>query len=204
MNGEQETATATAQLGKSLMDLFERGGVFMWPLLFMSVIAMTLFLYKFFDLALFTFLTRQFRKYLTSVGKSGSKKMLPYIEQLNFTSEIHRSLFHNMLQLHFDRRTRILTWFNAVGTGASMIGFIGTVAGMITAFDAISKAEQVSVQLTASGISEALITTGFGLIIAVACLLVESYFRYGQTTLAHQLDAAVDIYMLRVTSEDRK
>ena len=48
-----------------------------------------------------------------------------------------------------------------------MLGFMGTVIGMIMAFDSIQIAGDVSPQLVASGIKVALITTVFGLIIAI-------------------------------------
>ncbi len=56
---------------------------------------------------------------------------------------------------------------------APLTGFVGTVSGMINAFRTISLADEVSTQLVASGIYEALITTVFGLIIAI--VVVSAY-----------------------------
>ncbi len=55
----------------------------------------------------------------------------------------------------------------AVTTLAPMMGFLGTVSGMIRAFDAIALAGSVEPTLVASGISEALITTASGLVVAI-------------------------------------
>jgi len=52
-------------------------------------------------------------------------------------------------------------------TLAPMMGFLGTVAGMISAFDAIAAARAVDATIVASGIKIALITTEFGLIVAI-------------------------------------
>jgi biopolymer transport protein ExbB len=57
-----------------------------------------------------------------------------------------------------------------------MLGFLGTVSGMIHAFEAIAAADQVSAKLVASGIAEALITTAAGLCIAIPASLFHSYF----------------------------
>jgi biopolymer transport protein ExbB len=59
---------------------------------------------------------------------------------------------------------------------APLLGFLGTVSGMISAFAAIAAAEQVSAKLVAKGIQEALITTAAGLIIAVPVTIAHSYF----------------------------
>jgi biopolymer transport protein ExbB len=59
---------------------------------------------------------------------------------------------------------------------APLLGFLGTVSGMISAFAAIAAAEQVSAKLVAKGIQEALITTATGLIIAVPVTIAHSVF----------------------------
>jgi len=59
---------------------------------------------------------------------------------------------------------------------APLLGFLGTVSGMISAFAAIAAAEQVSAKLVASGIQEALITTAAGLMIAIPITMGHSYF----------------------------
>jgi biopolymer transport protein ExbB len=71
---------------------------------------------------------------------------------------------------------RGLIWISSTTTIAPLIGFLGTVSGMINAFEAIAAAEQVSAKLVASGISEALITTAAGLIIAIPATVGYNYF----------------------------
>jgi len=71
---------------------------------------------------------------------------------------------------------RGLIWISSVTTIAPLIGFLGTVSGMINAFEAIAASEQVNAKLVASGISEALITTATGLIIAIPATIGYNYF----------------------------
>jgi len=59
---------------------------------------------------------------------------------------------------------------------APLLGFLGTVSGMIAAFESIAQAEQVSAKLVASGISEALITTMSGLVIAIPMQIAHNLF----------------------------
>ena len=71
---------------------------------------------------------------------------------------------------------RGLVWISSVTTVAPLVGFLGTVSGMINAFEAIAQADQVNAKLVASGISEALITTATGLTIAIPATLGYNYF----------------------------
>ncbi|MFW5627660.1 MAG: MotA/TolQ/ExbB proton channel family protein [Candidatus Cloacimonadaceae bacterium] len=61
-------------------------------------------------------------------------------------------------------------------TLAPMMGFLGTVAGMISAFDAIAAARAVDATIVASGIKIALITTEFGLIVAIPVQFFNNIF----------------------------
>jgi len=67
-------------------------------------------------------------------------------------------------------------WLNAVVTIAPMIGFTGTVVGMVSAFDAIKAANDISPAVVAGGISQALLTTAFGLIVAMIIQVLQNYF----------------------------
>jgi biopolymer transport protein ExbB len=57
-----------------------------------------------------------------------------------------------------------------------MLGFTGTVMGMIGAFDDIAAANQMSPAIVASGISEALLTTLFGLVVAIILQVFYNFF----------------------------
>ena len=71
---------------------------------------------------------------------------------------------------------RGLIWISSVATIAPLIGFLGTVSGMINAFEAIASSDTVNAQLVAAGISEALITTATGLVIAIPTSIGFNYF----------------------------
>jgi biopolymer transport protein ExbB len=58
---------------------------------------------------------------------------------------------------------------------APMLGFTGTVSGMVTAFDSIKKANDISPAVVAGGISQALLTTLFGLVVA---MIIQVFFNF--------------------------
>jgi biopolymer transport protein ExbB len=68
-----------------------------------------------------------------------------------------------------------LSWIQLFIAVAPMLGFMGTVIGMIQAFDSIQIAGDVSPQLVAGGIKVALITTLFGLIVAIVLQFFYNY-----------------------------
>jgi biopolymer transport protein ExbB len=69
-----------------------------------------------------------------------------------------------------------LIWISTFITIAPMLGFTGTVQGMIEAFDAIKEAAQISPAIVAGGISVALLTTLFGLVVAMILQVFYNYF----------------------------
>lgn len=70
---------------------------------------------------------------------------------------------------------RGLSWIALFIALAPMLGFMGTVIGMISAFDAIEVAGDISPSLVAGGIKIALITTVFGLIVAIILQIFYNY-----------------------------
>ncbi|HEY7711768.1 MAG TPA: MotA/TolQ/ExbB proton channel family protein [Candidatus Entotheonella sp.] len=85
----------------------------------------------------------------------------------------------------------------AVANLAPMLGFLGTVTGMIKAFNAIAAAGTSNPALVASGISEALLTTAAGLFVGIPALALFHFFR-GR---ADQLITAMEAVTLELLEE---
>ncbi|MCH2155752.1 MAG: MotA/TolQ/ExbB proton channel family protein [Opitutales bacterium] len=77
-----------------------------------------------------------------------------------------------------------INYLSVIGAIAPMVGLLGTVSGMIKAFRAISTVGMGDPAVLADNISEALITTASGLIVAIPALVAYYYFknRYGKIT----------------------
>ena len=67
------------------------------------------------------------------------------------------------------------TWINLFIQIAPSLGFLGTVIGMVMSFDNIQQAGDISATIVASGMKVALITTIFGIIVAVVLQLFYNY-----------------------------
>jgi biopolymer transport protein ExbB len=68
-----------------------------------------------------------------------------------------------------------LVWIALVIGLAPMLGFFGTVVGMVQAFDNIERVGDISPTIVAGGIKVALLTTVFGLIVAMVCQVLYNY-----------------------------
>jgi biopolymer transport protein ExbB len=68
-----------------------------------------------------------------------------------------------------------MIWISLFISLAPMLGFTGTVQGMIDAFDAIKEAAQISPAIVADGIAIALLTTLFGLVVA---MILQVFYNY--------------------------
>ena len=71
-----------------------------------------------------------------------------------------------------------MTWISLCIATAPMLGFLGTVWGMIQAFNDIKLANDISPAIVAGGISIALLTTAFGLVIAVILQILQNTVLY--------------------------
>ncbi len=83
-----------------------------------------------------------------------------------------------------------LSWIQLFISVAPMFGFMGTVLGMIDAFDTIQMAEDIKIDQVAGGIKVALLTTVAGLIVAVILQFFYNYLTAKLDSLAEQMEDA--------------
>jgi biopolymer transport protein ExbB len=163
------------------------GGWSMWPLLLASIIGLGVAferMYFFFSNKL---VSKGFNQELTdSIEESGLDGATSYLEK-NKDQRITEIIQNGMDVCSGDpelfvkgierEAAEVITLLErglpilaSVSTIAPLIGFLGTVSGMINAFDAIANADQVNAKVVAGGIKEALITTAAGLIVAIPAM----------------------------------
>ena len=91
---------------------------------------------------------------------------------------------------------KAVDYLSIIGATAPMLGLLGTVSGMIKAFQTIGSKGMGKPEELAGNIGEALVTTATGLIIAIPCMLAYYYFRNNfiksTATLGRQIGALLD------------
>ena len=81
------------------------------------------------------------------------------------------------------------TWLATTAAGAPMIGFLGTVTGMVKAFFALSTAgNNANITVLAGGIYEALVTTVAGLVVGIIALFTYNYLTARVNHVMNQLE----------------
>lgn len=176
----------------TLVDLFNQGGIFMWPILFLLVFGLGISLERVYTLTKASASTRAFIPNLNKALESGGiKDALRVCEETpgpvaeifhaglsraNEGIDVVEKAIDNAGSVELAFLERGMIWLATVVTLAPMLGFTGTVSGMIRAFQDIAEANDISPAIVAGGISEALLTTAFGLIVAIIIQLFYNLF----------------------------
>jgi biopolymer transport protein ExbB/TolQ len=92
-------------------------------------------------------------------------------------SEAVEDLMSGALATEKTRYERGLTFLGTVGNNAPFIGLFGTVLGIIGAFDNLSEGSEEAARQVMSAISEALVATGVGLLVAIPAVIAFNIFK---------------------------
>lgn len=185
ISGQEESSeSAPVKTNVTLGKIFKDGGVIGWGIVFLSVIGTALFIGNLFEMrrdklvppdvveeieALFEAgeyqeaieLCEAEPSYFTNVVAAGLPKLSSSFNAMEKAIE-------EMNEEEAIRYHQKLSWISLIGNVAPMAGLLGTVMGMITAFNVIAATKgQADPSQLSSGISAALITTMFGLIVAI-------------------------------------
>ena len=175
-----------------MVQYFHDGGNFMWPILVALVFGLGFTLERIYSLMMSRIDSKTFFDDITKViDNDGAEAALELCEQTQGPisaifhaglSRLHRGLaevekaIQNAGAIEMAFLEKNMIWLNAVITIAPMLGFTGTVIGMISAFDAIKAANDISPAVVAGGISQALLTTAFGLVVAMIIQTFQNLF----------------------------
>ena len=171
---------------------FLEGGAFMWPILLTLLFGLAFVIERAYSLMMSAVDSQTFFESVSqSINEDGTDAAVQVCSE---TEGPVASIFHaglskmsrgldevekaiqnaGAIEMAFLEKNMI--WLNAVITIAPMLGFTGTVVGMIAAFDAIKAANDISPAVVAGGISQALLTTAFGLIVAMIIQTFQNVF----------------------------
>ncbi|SVC18539.1 uncharacterized protein METZ01_LOCUS271393, partial [marine metagenome] len=166
-----------------MVKLFNDGGTFMYPLLFMLFFGLVVAFERFYTLSKAHIDSKDFFTQIQEALKQGGPDAAAEVcsnTQGPVASVLHAGLLR--LERGLDHVEKAISesgavemaflekgmvWLSTVANIAPLLGFLGTVSGMINSFDSIAAAGDVEPSIVACGISEALITTAGGLCIAI-------------------------------------
>jgi biopolymer transport protein ExbB len=186
-----QEAVAGDGLVNELVRRFNEGGDFMWPILICLIIGLAIAFERIITLNRADINTRKFiirvKKALEEGGISAAEEVCANTRgpvASVFQAGLLRAdegidavekavISYGSIEMSFLERG--LVWLSLFISVAPMFGFLGTVVGMVAAFDAIEQAGDISPSLVAGGIKIALLTTVFGLIVAI---ILQFFYNY--------------------------
>lgn len=176
-----------------MWEIVRAGGLFMWPIILCSVIAVAIVLERLWTLQERRVVPPELTRRVWQLVEAGqiNDKVIAALElnspmgKLLATGLSNRHRPREILMEHLEDAGRhavhdLERFLNTLGTIAGvtpLLGLLGTVMGIIKAFNAISLGGMGDPRQLSGGISEALITTAAGLCVAIPSLIAYRYLR---------------------------
>lgn len=174
------------RMDKDLFQQFQSGGVIMWPILLLGIISLAILVERYFILRrIHTNADRLMKgvgkaievqswdeaRALCSRNKGAVAQVLHVILNNRTRSrDQQEELVYESILAQKPRMERFLSVLNIVAAVAPLLGLLGTVTGMIGTFEVITVHGTGDPRMLSGGISEALLTTQLGLIVAIPSL----------------------------------
>jgi biopolymer transport protein ExbB len=210
----------------SVLELFKLGGIFMWPLLVFSIATVAISLERAFFLIYHNLrvddIAAQVSEYADSSDYSATREYLSGMANRRMGARILLALFTRVkpgkdFSEHSAERiveTEAMNCINslengfnfltALGSISPLTGFLGTVSGMIGAFRSIAEATEVNAQIVANGIYEALITTVFGLVIAIIAMVFHSIFTNSVDKFSSNMESICSDLIIKLAEQSEQ
>ena len=176
------------QLNKNWIDT----GWMRWPLAFCLVLGVIVIVWKFIDLTAKSARTKRILKDVDELltqkrikealeltrdtNAPAAKILYAGLERYEEGTERVMKAIENQGLIEMSKLEKGLVVLATLTNVAPLLGFLGTVLGMIIAFQSIEAAGEVEATLVAGGIKVALLTTAFGLMIAIPVSIGHNYF----------------------------
>ncbi|MGF1724723.1 MotA/TolQ/ExbB proton channel family protein [Photobacterium nomapromontoriensis] len=195
-----DKAITIAANSASWLQRLQLGGVWIYPIIGMGFIAMAIAFVKACQIKRLTKLDPAFASHFVqdhtaSLPQGWQGQLAQFsIAKKGIGWDALADLLHQQLLGYKHRLDKGMTFITATAAVAPLMGLLGTVSGMISTFDLMSLFGNQDASLLSGGISEALVTTELGLIVAIPALLSHAWLsRHHQGYLA-QLDADAMIF----------
>ncbi|MBN1256990.1 MAG: MotA/TolQ/ExbB proton channel family protein [Planctomycetes bacterium] len=191
---------------ESLWEHIQKGGAVMVPILALAGTSLLVAIYKYLSLVFIPNLSqKRFRDLLASISKHNEEsarqqvkslkgpagKMLAAgVEHLREPRELIEEIMYETVLATRLKLQRFLPYIAISAASAPLLGLLGTVTGIIATFKLITVFGSGDVKTLSGGISEALITTEFGLIVAIPSLLLHAFLSRKASSIIDQMEKA--------------
>jgi len=203
-----------------MLEILERGGVLMYPIVFLSIISLAVFLERLITLRKNRYVPKVFMDKLYIFLKEKSFEDAKSLCEMHKSSigDISKTILNN-LDLPISRLMelaeeagrfqakkleRFLPTLQTIANISPLLGLLGTVIGMIKTFIVISEQGVGNAQALAGGISEALLTTAAGLSVAIPTVIFYHVVNSRSEKVVNELESATSNILNLLFKEDIK
>lgn len=177
---------------RTVMDWLESGGLLVWPILLIGLVALVLVVERLFFLGhlngdtdeimarVDTMITKGLwddcRAFCSAHSRIPTCKVLRAgLEHIEMSREVIENVLQESILREIPRVERFLPTLSVLAAIAPLLGLLGTVTGIINTFQVITQFGTSDPRMMSGGISEALITTQIGLAVAIPILLMHHF-----------------------------
>jgi len=184
-------ARALEEIDGGAVDLVRKGGLWVWPILGLAVLSLIFGLVKLFGFARYREPGEAWVTAITAALRSGDAAkaeqlaagvnhpvgavMTKLVSISSSTADVVEETLYEQLMGVQQKAASLLPVIAVTAATAPLLGLLGTVSGMIRTFNLITLFGSGDPKPLAGGISEALITTLFGLVVAIPALVLHAF-----------------------------
>ncbi len=212
-------AIKVSETQQTLLDEWKKGGAVMYPLLGLAGISLLIGFFKWLRLSSIGLISdRHFERIMIHLEKGEQQEALALTKKVRGLESkmlaagiehykdprlmVEEILFERILQTK-TKLNSMLPFISITAASAPLLGLLGTVTGMINTFKLITIFGTGDASTFSSGISEALITTKWGLIVAIPTLLLYGFLSRKAKSLVDHMEQ-VSINFLNRLPEEKK
>jgi biopolymer transport protein ExbB len=184
-------ARAMDEIDGGFIDMIRKGGLWVWPIMFLALISLVFGLVKLARFSRFREPTDAWISAILAALRTGDREKASSIaagqnhpagavmQRLVAVSEnsadlVEETLYEQLMAVQ-SKATSLLPVIAITAATSPLLGLLGTVSGMIATFNLITLFGSGDPKPLAGGISEALITTLFGLVVAIPALILHAF-----------------------------
>jgi len=177
---------------RTVMDWLQSGGLLVWPILLIGLVALILIVERLFFLGHFkgntdeimtrvdTMITKglweECKAFCSAHSRIPTCRVLRAgLENIDMSREVIENALQESIMIELPCIERFLPTLSVMAAIAPLLGLLGTVTGMINTFQVITQFGTSDPRMMSGGISEALITTQLGLAVAIPILLMHHF-----------------------------
>ncbi|MGE4286313.1 MAG: MotA/TolQ/ExbB proton channel family protein [Phycisphaerae bacterium] len=196
------------QIKETVWDEVQKGGVVMYPIIGLAAFALLFAVCKLAGILITLAKApseKQIRELLSAVAESDQRSatekvnalkgpvgamLKAGVEHLKEPVELIEEVMYEKVMAARLKLDRFLPFISVCAASAPLLGLLGTVTGIINTFALITVFGSGDVKSLSGGISEALITTKYGLIVAIPSLLLHAFLSRMAKGVQNQMEAA--------------